>query len=591
MNDPSYPHLTLLVKEEGLLFIDLAIAKMLLKNHKSASEDAAAFLCKLVAAARQGHLCVKIEGEKIFPASSDLLEDPKVAETLEQMAERGFKELPKELLYTANEPFSLRPLYREGNHIYLQKNAFFENRFMYHLHRICSYKSSGKLEAPSLSSQLNQKQKEAVEMALSSNISLITGGPGTGKTFTAAQIVKTYLHFQKKDPRIILAAPTGKAAAHLEKNVRKALPTDARLRSGTLHMLLSIKSSEDMLKTAAPLHADLIVVDEASMIDARLFSYFLSSIEEGSRVVLMGDKDQLPPVDNGSLFADLVDLSLKGAFIACAELKDCLRSDRRQILDFAAAVNARELDKIQEILKNEDPSLQRTTLFSGVKSLKKAYEGLWQFAKPRFPDANAVSIDPSILLQKFDQFRILSCMRKGPVGVDAINSFFVEKYLSEVLVDEYLACPILISKNDYTLELFNGDVGVLLQRKKKSGRMFDEEDMAYFYDKSSTSVRKIPALMLPSFEYAYCLSVHKSQGSEYDQVLILAPEGSGAFGKEVLYTAATRAKSSVFIDTEDDVLKKLIYRSSRKISGLHARLQLTGGSPCYSASFMASSQL
>lgn len=591
MDDRATPQLSALVKEEGLLCIDLAIAKMLLKNYEDTSEEAAAFLCKLVAAARQGHLCVRVEGEKIFPPSTDLLEDTEVAEALESMAEKGLKELPKELIHSSHEPFSLRPLYREGNHIYLQKNAFFEDRFMHHLQRLCSYTSAEKIEAIPLSSQLNPKQKQAVEMALSSPISLITGGPGTGKTYTAAHIVKGYLHSQKKEPRLLLAAPTGKAAAHLEKNVGKVLSSGAKLCSGTLHMLLSIKSSEDMMKTAAPLQADLIIVDEASMIDARLFSYFLSSLQEGTRVVLMGDKDQLPPVDSGSLFADLVDLSLKDSSIACTELQECLRSDRRQILDFAAAVNAGEFDKIQEILKREDPSLQRTALFSGVKSLKRAYEGLWQFAKPRFPEACDVRRDPSLLLQAFDEFRILSCMRKGPVGVDAINTFFVEKYLSEVLVGEYLACPILITKNEYALELFNGDVGVLLQRKKKNGRMFDEEDIAYFYDKSSTAVRKIPALMLPSFEYAYCLSVHKSQGSEYESVLILAPEGSGAFGKEVLYTAATRAKSRVYIDGEEEILKKLIYRSSRKISGLHARLRLTGGSPCFSASFRVSSQL
>lgn len=581
----QWPHLEALQVEGGLYAIDLAVTKMLVKHHAGVTDNAAAFLSLLVAAARQGHLCLKMQEGKITPSAAEILEDVSLAQRLDHMALLGLKEIPQDLIQSPNED-SLRPLCQMAEHFYLQKNWFFEGRFISHITRLKGYLMTDPLGAISIAPHLNKRQKRAVETALSSSLSIITGGPGTGKTFTAAQIVKALISSSKepirKDLRIILAAPTGKAAAHLEKNVRKLLSPEIKLRSGTLHMLLSIRSSEDMMKPAPHLDADLLIIDEASMIDARLFSYFLSSIEKGARVVLMGDKDQLPPVDSGSLFADLVDVALQCDFLPCTELKDSLRSDRKQILDFASAVNARNIARMQEIFSTEDTSLQRKNLFCKGSSLRHSYETLWDFSKGYFSSSLEASSPPEDLLQKFDQFRILSCTRKGPMGVEAINTFFASRYLSQAVLGSFVACPILITKNDYSLDLFNGEVGVLVQKKKKD-RGLDAEDVAFFYDKSSSSIRKIPAVMLTSFEYAYCLSVHKSQGSEYENVVILVPEGSEVFGKEVLYTAVTRAKVSVTIDAGDEILKNLVSRSSRKISGLHARLQLTGENLCLDA--------
>lgn len=590
LTQPMWTNLEGMQSSEGLYAIDLSITKMIVKNHPHVSENAAAFLSLLIASARQGHLCLKIEENRIIPSAAELMEDALFAERLTSMALLGVKEIPLDLISKTEE--SLRPLCQMGQYYYLQKNWFFEGRFISQISRLKGYLMKDALSNASIAPHLNERQKRAVETALSNSFSIITGGPGTGKTFTAAQIVRALISSTdeplRKDLRIILAAPTGKAAAHLEKNVRKLLPPEVKLRSGTLHMLLSIRSSEDMMKPAPHLHADLLIIDEASMIDARLFSYFLSSIQEGARVVLMGDKDQLPPVDSGSLFADLVDISLQHDFLACSELKESLRSDRKQILDFASAVNARDIAQMHEIFLRDDASLQRKNLFCKQSSIKRSYEMLWDYSKEYFPSTSDSQLLPEDLLQRFDRFRILSCTRKGPMGVEAINSFFATRFHTKAAVGDLLARPILITKNDYTLDLFNGEVGVLLQKKKKDSR-FDSEDMAYFYDKSSLSIRKIPAIMLGSFEYAYCLSVHKSQGSEYDNVVILAPEGSEVFGKEVLYTAVTRAKTSVLIDASDDVLKNLVYRSSRKISGLRARLQLTGENPCLGASHSVSS--
>ena len=332
------------------------------------------------------------------------------------------------------------------------------------------------------------------------------------------------------------------------------------------------------MKKAPTLHADLVIVDEASMIDARMFFYFLSALQQGTAVILMGDKDQLPPIDSGSLFADLIEYAAMNKGISYSELTECMRSDRKQILDFAKAINQQDLTLVQKMLLDHTASLERMSFFDPSQSIKQGYEALWNFCQPRFSFVQD-DLDPLYLLKTFDRFRILSCIRKGPLGVDAINQFFFNRF-SSIGFSDWIAYPILIKKNQYSIGLFNGDTGVLIKYKDKDS----EKAVAYFYDKQGDLPRQIPLAMLPDYEYAYCLSIHKSQGSEYDDVLILAQQGSSLFGKEVLYTAVTRAKNSVFIDIRDDVLQQLINRSSRKISGLHARLRIAKEAVCYQES-------
>ncbi|NDD58442.1 MAG: exodeoxyribonuclease V subunit alpha [Chlamydiae bacterium] len=570
-----WPSLSAQVNETGIAAIDIYLAKFLLKKEIEPSEEVAAFLCMLCAAARLGHLCLIENTSSFSPSAEDLFENKESCKIVGELAWRGKDLIPSYLLGGHDNNSRHRPLQKRNNGFYIQKNAFFEDRFLDHLQRIISQDHTYCVNPKDPPSMMNEEQKRAVHLALTSQLCCIVGGPGTGKTFTASEIVHQFLfHFQKNHsrlPKILLTAPTGKAAMHLEKNVRKNSSLSLEMISGTLHMLLSIKSSEDMMKSAAPLFADLIIVDEASMIDSRLFSYFFSALQPGTKVILMGDKDQLPPVESGSFFADLVEVSLASGIVPCCELKTCLRSDRQHILAFAESVNARNLNAAQDILHQSEGSLQRLCIFSGNRSYRDALEDLWKICKDKFLSVEPSENEPSQLLEFFDQFRILSCVRKGPLGVDAINRYLYKRCLAQQPVREVCALPILITRNQYDLNLFNGDVGVLV--KKKSGEKYlSMEDEAYFYDKAHGSYRKIPALMLPPFEYAFCLSVHKSQGSEYKEVLILATDSSETFGKEVLYTAITRAKETVYIDITEDILSSLVTRSSRKISGIYARL-------------------
>ena len=567
-DDMTFQAFHSMISDEGIKHIDLKIAQMLLKG-LNVDEDVVAFIVKLSLCTRLGHVCLRLDGDHFIPKASYWIGDAPSAALLDQMADRGYHKLPKDIL---SKEDSSAPIVEENGCVYFQKSYFFERRFFSDLTRITSFPLCGDLLLQQIDTSLNDKQQQALKGVFQNNLSLITGGPGTGKTYTAAHIVRSFHKtFKEKKgipPSIILAAPTGKAAAHLEKSVRRHIPEDVDVRSGTLHLILSIKSAEDMMEEPLPLFAELIIVDEASMIDTRLFSYLLRSIQQGTRVVLMGDKNQLPPVDSGSFFSDLIDMSKSIQHLACTELIDCLRSDKKEILAFADAVNRSDKERALEMLSKPSSFLVRKKIIS--KKSNSSLERLWQSFQHNFPSFDIDHNDLDSLIGRFDGFRILSCLRKGPLGVDGINRYFFSKFFEQAKEDEWFISPIMITKNDYTQELFNGDTGVLIQQKKRNKSQLLLNDVALFLDKKGC-ICKIPALTLPSFEYAYALSVHKSQGSEYDHIFVLAQEGAEAFGKEVLYTAVTRARQSVSLDIDEGILEKILIRSSKKISGLSKR--------------------
>jgi len=328
-----------------------------------------------------------------------------------------------------------------------------------------------------------------------SNLSIITGGPGTGKTYSAIQIIK------KMDTKTIVAAPTGKAAAHLMSKI------DLPIKGGTLHSLL----------TGEPLDANLIIVDECSMIDPIIFAKLLSATPDEATLILMGDVHQLPAVEGGSIFKDLID----SGQIPTTTLTKCHRSDQKEILDLATA-----------ILNNTINDIRNIDLGFSQNNIEKIYQNLWRYVKDK----------------DFTSFRILSTLRKGPLGTNALNRFLFEKFSP---ADTY---PILITQSDKKTGLSNGETGLL------SG------DIATFGD------LQFPKSQLPPFEYAYCISVHKSQGSEYNDVLFLVPDGSESFGKEVLYTAVTRAKHTLHIDGRLEPITSALSRSSTRLSGVASKL-------------------
>ncbi len=458
-----------LLEQNILTELDLFFADL---YAKTLSERA--FFAALMALSREGHLCLDLD----YLPLPELLLAP---------VREGAK--------TASSPH----VRRLGTLFYLERNFDDETRILNQL-KLLSFKVKPLDYAPPAG--LTEEQQNALTLALSNTLSVIEGGPGTGKTFLTSHLVKA----MGPSAQVILAAPTGKAAARLKAFNPQAI-------CGTLHSILGIKSQRQLARGNSYVRADLIIIDESSMIDAKLLAFFLGSLEVGQRVVFLGDGNQLPPVESGSLFGDLVDL------LPTAHLRQCLRSDRAEVLQLAQDILAGKKIVPQEKLSKE-------------YILQKALEN----------DAG--------------QFCILSPIREGPFGVNSLNQEIFQLFYRKM--DQLLAVPILITRTDYEAGLYNGEVGILWRsREKPLYAMFGE--------------RKIPASALPPYELGYVLSVHKSQGSEFDDVLVLVPPGSETFGREVLYTAVTRARHSVILCGDQETIEKTVSRSSHRRSGLKVR--------------------
>lgn len=446
--------------------VDLAFANSLLKN---GTEEQAAFLSFMLASARAGALFIELEDAPELPPSV-----PIVKEGSKYYLQRFF--IAKEIAFREWERLSATPL---------------EN------------------SQPQDLEELNENQKKAVVMGCSSSVFILTGGPGTGKTFTAGRLLKALL---ASDPhqQIAIAAPTGKAALTLQTALSKTL--DMQLQAKTLHSLVGFKE-EDL----PFLPYDTLLIDEASMIDVELMARLLRSIKTGARLILLGDPYQLPPVEGAPIFPYLAD-----SHAAKVELTECLRVESHDLL--AAA---------QEILQTGQffPSSSVKLLDIDLKEVLKSHLSLFPH---RFPEGT----EPAAMLAAFQRFKILTPLRKGKAGSEDINHSLFQALKHE----GRSAIPIMITANDYRFELYNGEIGVLLTKQKNFPFRFTQDDIVYF-----SATRKLPALLLPDYELAYAMTVHKSQGSEFDEVLLLLPEMSRTCSKALLYTAFTRAKKKITI--------------------------------------------
>ncbi len=379
------------------------------------------------------------------------------------------------------------------------------------------------------------EQIHAINMALSNAITLIQGGPGSGKTFLTTYLVKAFM--VGPSSRIILAAPTGKAASRLKEFNPEAV-------CGTLHSILNITSSRCWAKGRSYLEADLIIVDESSMIDARLFAFFLASLQEGQRVVFLGDKNQLPPVEAGAPFIDLVGL------IPTAYLQQCLRWDRKKVVQLA-----------QQILEKK-PILPDSEISEAL---------ILRFAEKHYPSPTPAGKTPFFHKQSV----ILSSLNEGTFGVNRLNDRIFHFFYSKMRPDDQLAIPILITKTlkmEDGTQFYSGEMGVLWRTQEK---ILD----AYFFDGNEKKIRKVPFFNLPPYQLGYVLSVHMSQGSEFETVLLIVSPGSERFGRQLLYTGVTRGKREVIVCGDVDVIQNTIKKANRRTSGLKARWKEEGSIP------------
>jgi len=432
-------------------------------------------------------------------------------------------------------------------------------------------------------------QRVAASIAVRKNFCVISGGPGTGKTRTVVALLVLLLEQAGDRPlRIALAAPTGKAAARLQESLEKwkaTLPCDPVIRarlpeeSFTLHRLLGCFPDSAQCKYNAenPLPLDLVVVDEASMVDLALMAKLFAATPPATRLILLGDKDQLASVEAGAVLGDICHGGSNGEhsretrpLAACiARLQKNYRFGAENgILALSRSINDGNTNRVVELLREAGVG------FEGIVGAPlPAPRQLKSQLRERLVAGFQATIQagtPAAALETLNQFRILSPIRQGPYGIESLNRIAEEILRDAQLIQAhgawYTGRPILVTRNDYSLKLFNGDIGVILP-DSESGEM-----RAWFPDAVQT-VRSILPARLPEHETAFAMTVHKSQGSEFNEVLLILPNRENpVMTRELLYTGVTRASQRVEIWSEESILRTAVSRSVERKSGLRDAL-------------------
>ena len=420
-------------------------------------------------------------------------------------------------------------------------------------------------------------QAAAARAALTSRFLLLTGGPGTGKTSTVARTLVLFAEQHARGhggklPRMRLAAPTGKAAARLAESVREnlaalqaagsidaefahALPNEA----STLHRLLGWQRGRVAFRHDAshPVPADLVIVDEASMVDLPLMCKLVEAIPMQATLILIGDRDQLPSVETGDVLASLCDASLRN--------RVHLSIAHRQADDVDVAVLAALVRD-----GNDEAAVRglERDAFRGVAwqqgSDRALADAVLAQALPAYRSVQAAA-DAAAALQAARAFRVLTAVRDGPAGSLTLNALIGSALDPARRGDGfYVGRLVLINENSYRHQLFNGDIGVVWPDE------FGE--LRVWFDAEGGPRAWLPAA-LPAHESAFALTVHKSQGSEFTRVLFALPErGARVLSRELLYTGITRCRREVTLWAAEDVLRAGIARRAQRWSGLAERL-------------------
>jgi exodeoxyribonuclease V alpha subunit len=418
----------------------------------------------------------------------------------------------------------------------------------------------------------NDLQQLAAARAVANNFTVITGGPGTGKTRTVMAILTLlYKEPNGENLRIALAAPTGKAAARLTESVREVNQT---LKATTLHRLLGYMPNSPYFRHNAEhrLNADVVIVDEASMIDLALMAKLINAVRPEARLILLGDRDQLASVEAGSVLADICAAAesaqpndpLFGGVVA---LQHNYRfASTGGIYQVSAAVNSGDAEEaVAAFKKHSDARWQ------ALPDAAKLSSGLRDRLVAEFRPCLETD-DPVEALARLQRFRILCALRHGPFGVESLNAI-AEEILAEAGVlnprpgTAYRGQPLTIIENNYNLGLFNGDSGIILADPE------DDGELRTFFISAEGKLRRFLPSRLPRHETAFATTVHKSQGSEFARVLLILPDfDAPILTRELLYTGLTRAREQVEVWAPETVLRAAISRRVTRASGLREAL-------------------
>lgn len=466
----------------------------------------------------------------------------------------------------------------------------------------CQELISGILNIRDLSSKW---QNVATLSSFINSLTFITGGPGTGKTTSISRFIHIFLMLFP-DSKIVLTAPTGKAAARMSESLllyseRIEDPVVKenylKIKSKTLHRLLGIHKNNTVSSLSDDLKIpyDVVIVDESSMIDISLMGKLFHSTGSDTKMIFLGDKNQLSPIGAGSVFGDLCstarlnqfphedfDLINKLAANEILTIEDRLDVSERSIL----SGNVIELQNSYRFSDTEGiGKLSRSILNGEIKELNKYYisdntadtdvfitENIEnEFAENLLDlyEEYAQEEDIKTAFSKLNRIKVLCSVTEGKYSVGYFNRLIETRLKEKRLINPdtyfYDKQAIIITENDYQLGLFNGDIGIV-RSDKESGGFY-----AYF---QLSELKKVSCNEIKRFSTAYAMSIHKSQGSEFDNAVVVLNdvENTGFLTRELIYTAVTRAKKRVLIISDRDVLTKALRNKISRISGIKYRI-------------------
>jgi len=595
--------------ESGILrALDAQFAMMIASDEQPALMLAAALLSH---DAGEGHVCLplsRLSAKQAFAGRA-----PEIAEAL--FAEAGWPEEWASLLLASHAVSCLdepTPLKLVDNRLYLNRMWRNEQRvagFFGVNNREIAWDAADVrriLDELFGTSHSTDWQKVAAAVALTRRISVISGGPGTGKTTTVARLLVALLKLAQDRPlRIQLCAPTGKAAARLTESLGQSLrqlSLDDGLKDKlpgeacTLHRLLGAQPQSQTFRYHAgnPLHLDVLVVDEASMVDLPMMARLIMALPEQAQVIFLGDRDQLASVEAGAVLGDIcqnihqgysssraAELEgltgceiPRGESVAQGALQDALCLLRKSyrfdgqsgIGQLAQGVNGCHLAKVsallatppadihfQPLLENDDYTLMIDQVANGYRDyLQKVHEGA----------------SPDEVLRAFSRYQLLCALREGPFGVSGLNHQIEQALARKRLIQLpakavnrwYTGRPVMIARNDRTLGLFNGDIGIALP---------GEAGLRVWFFMPDGSIKSVQPSRLPEHDTAYAMTVHKSQGSEFDHAALVLPnQYVPVLTRELVYTAITRAKKMLSVYANKKVMEKAIATRTERRSGL-----------------------
>ncbi|MFT3670309.1 MAG: exodeoxyribonuclease V subunit alpha [Pseudoxanthomonas sp.] len=604
-----------LYKGGHLRTLDHALAQSLRRLDRDTPDAvlAAAALASLAVA--KGHAGVDLEAAGALVDAELAWPDPTA--WTQQLAASPWVDIPREAAWPS--PGSA-PLVLEGGLLYLRRYREYERALALGLQRIAAHAvSEGDIAAlaPLFATLFphaahDDRQARAAALALRHALLLVTGGPGTGKTTTTARLL-VLLAAQARlsghvPPRVALAAPTGRAAERMAESVRHATQAlaaqglDADLLAAlptagtTLHRLLGTIPDSPRFRHDRdnPLSYDVVVVDEASMIDLPLMAKLVDAVAPGTRLVLLGDPDQLPSVEAGDVLAAILGAAGEGDRIDAADagaLQGLLGP-----MDDAGAAPASTFAGVRVHLQRgwrQSEALQLAPLASAVRvgdadvALSQLRGGT--LAGVHFHEDLADPLEaererllthfralgqartPTEALAQSTRLRLLTAVREGPQGARTLNAR-IERLLAEgggaarATPGHFHGQLLIVTENSYRHRLFNGDIGICL--RDATGTL-----VAWFPGDTADAPRGFHPAALPAHESAFAMSVHKAQGSEFDTVWLLLPaRGNRVLSRELVYTGLTRARRELHVAGSDAVIREALSRHASRWSGLGWRL-------------------